>query len=70
MPGLRHNGGLRRSLMVEASGPRLPFLYCMDLITLGVVEDDAVLVKVLRAYFAQQPDIRLVLVARSAEELL
>ncbi|MDB5267575.1 MAG: hypothetical protein JWP58_615, partial [Hymenobacter sp.] len=42
----------------------------MDLITLGVVEDDAVLVKVLRAYFAQQPDIRLVLVARSAEELL
>ncbi|GAB3852066.1 response regulator transcription factor [Hymenobacter terrigena] len=42
----------------------------MDLITLGVVEDDGVLVKVLRAYFAQQPDIRLVLVAAGVEELL
>ena len=42
----------------------------MTLITLAIVEDDGVLVKVLRAYFAQQPDIRLVFVARSAEELL
>ncbi|GAB3852040.1 response regulator transcription factor [Hymenobacter terrigena] len=42
----------------------------MALITLGVVEDDGVLVKVLRAYFAQQPDIRLVLVAAGVEELL
>ncbi|GAB3873926.1 response regulator transcription factor [Hymenobacter segetis] len=42
----------------------------MDLITLAVVEDDAVLVKVLRAYFAQQPDIRLVFVAARVEDLL
>ena len=41
----------------------------MSVITLGLVEDDAVLVRVLRAYFAQQPDIRLVLVADCAEDL-
>ncbi|MDB5235485.1 MAG: hypothetical protein JWR44_2478 [Hymenobacter sp.] len=42
----------------------------MESVTLGIVEDDAVLTKLLRAYFAQQPDIRLVLVADCAEELL
>ena len=42
----------------------------MSIITLGIVEDDAALVKVLRAYFAQQPDIRLLLTAPSAEDLL
>ena len=42
----------------------------MDSVTLAILEDDAVLVKVLRAYFGQQPDIRLVLVANCAEELL
>ena len=42
----------------------------MAVITLALVEDDAVLVKVLRAYFAHQADIRLVLVTTCAEELL
>lgn len=42
----------------------------MALITLGLVEDDGVLVKLLRAYFAQQADIRLVLVADCVENLL
>ena len=42
----------------------------MSVITLGLVEDNAVLVELLRAYFARQPDIRLVLVAACAEDLL
>ena len=42
----------------------------MDSVTLAILEDDSVLVKVLRAYFGQQPDIRLVLVANCVEELL
>jgi DNA-binding NarL/FixJ family response regulator len=42
----------------------------MQLIRLAVVEDDAVLVKVLRAYFGQQADIGLVFVGASVEELL
>ena len=42
----------------------------MQLITLAIVEDDAVLALMLEAYFGQQPDIRLLLMATSAEELL
>ncbi|GAA3990604.1 response regulator transcription factor [Hymenobacter antarcticus] len=42
----------------------------MQPITLAIVEDDTVLVKVLQAYFAQQADIRLVCVAARVEELL
>jgi len=42
----------------------------MQLIRLAVVEDDAVLVRVLRAYFGQQADLRLVFVGSSVEELL
>ena len=42
----------------------------MQSITLAIVEDDAVLATVLGAYFGQQPDIRLLLLATSAEELL
>ena len=42
----------------------------MQQITLGLVEDNAVLAEMLRAYFAQQADIRLVLVADCAEDLL
>jgi DNA-binding NarL/FixJ family response regulator len=42
----------------------------MQSITLAIVEDDTVIVKVLRAYFSQQVDIRLVLVADCMEELL
>ena len=42
----------------------------MQQITLGLVEDNAVLAELLRAYFAQQADIRLVLVADCAEDLL
>ncbi|MBF9239862.1 response regulator transcription factor [Hymenobacter sp. BT683] len=42
----------------------------MQIITLAIVENDAVLTKVLRAYFSQQPDIRLVFVSACVEELL
>jgi DNA-binding NarL/FixJ family response regulator len=42
----------------------------MQSITLAIVEDDTLIVKVLRAYFSQQVDIRLILVADCMEELL
>ena len=42
----------------------------MSEITLAIVEDDAALARVLAAYFARQPGVRLVLVADCAEQLL
>lgn len=62
--------GFGAAWWLRLAGSGSPYLYRMALITLAIVEDDGVLVKVLRAYFAQQPDIRLVLVAHSAEDLL
>jgi DNA-binding NarL/FixJ family response regulator len=42
----------------------------MSLITLALVEDDTVLLKLLQAYFTQQTDVRLVFAAACVEELL
>ncbi|TDN39393.1 response regulator transcription factor [Hymenobacter sp. UV11] len=42
----------------------------MKTLTLAIVDDDGILVKVLQTYFRQQPEIRVVLVAGSVEDLL
>lgn len=42
----------------------------MQSLTLAIVEDDSMLVKILQLYFTQQPEIRLVLIADCVEDLL
>ena len=42
----------------------------MQSLSLAIVEDNAVMVKVLRTYFSQQPEIRVVVVADCVEDLL